>query len=134
MNLESCSILHDICQEKRISFFCPKKFLTCTLLNSFSESSECLKSVFINTTNIYSNKFLERYFVRILPSCHKYLWHKYFLQVKNGSCFRLHLLYPFEFRNSRVTKSSYETELRKMTSHFELLTRSRKIKSFTSSY
>ena len=28
-----------------------------------------------------------------------------------------------EVRNSRVTKSSYETELRKMTSHFELLTR-----------
>ena len=28
-----------------------------------------------------------------------------------------------EVRNSRVTKSSYETELHKMTSHFELLTR-----------
>ena len=28
-----------------------------------------------------------------------------------------------EVRNSGVTKSSYETELRKMTSHFELLTR-----------
>ena len=28
-----------------------------------------------------------------------------------------------EVQNSRVTKSSYETELRKMTSHFELLTR-----------
>ena len=28
-----------------------------------------------------------------------------------------------EVRNSRVTKSSYETEYRKMTSHFELLTR-----------
>ena len=27
-----------------------------------------------------------------------------------------------EVRNSRVTKSSSETELRKMTSHFELLT------------
>ena len=40
----------------------------------------------------------------------------------------------FEVPNSRVTKSSYETELRKMTSHFELLIRSRKIKSFTSSY
>ena len=33
-----------------------------------------------------------------------------------------------ELRNSRVMKSSYETELCKMTSHFELLTRSRKIK------
>ena len=39
-----------------------------------------------------------------------------------------------EVRNSRVTKSSYETEYRKMTSHFEVLTRSRKIKSYTSSY
>ena len=39
-----------------------------------------------------------------------------------------------EVRNSRVTISSYETELRKMTSHFELLTQSRKIKSYTSSY
>ena len=28
-----------------------------------------------------------------------------------------------EVRNSQVTKLSYETELRKMTSHFELLTR-----------
>ena len=28
-----------------------------------------------------------------------------------------------EVRNSRVTKSSYETELRRMTSYFELLTR-----------
>ena len=28
-----------------------------------------------------------------------------------------------EFRNSRITKSSYKTELCKMTSHFELLTR-----------
>ena len=28
-----------------------------------------------------------------------------------------------EVQNSRVTKSSYETELRKMTSRFELLTR-----------
>ena len=28
-----------------------------------------------------------------------------------------------EVRNSLVTKSSYETELRKMTSHFGLLTR-----------
>ena len=32
-------------------------------------------------------------------------------------------LYFFEVRNSRVTKSSYETELRKMASQFELLTR-----------
>ena len=30
--------------------------------------------------------------------------------------------------NSQVTKSSYETELRKMTSRFELLTRRQKIK------
>ena len=29
----------------------------------------------------------------------------------------------FEVQNSRVTNSSYETELRKMTSHFELLAR-----------
>ena len=28
-----------------------------------------------------------------------------------------------EARNSRVTKSSYETELRKMASHFQLITR-----------
>ena len=33
-----------------------------------------------------------------------------------------------------VSKPSYETELCKMTSHFELLTRSQKIKSYTSSY
>ena len=32
-----------------------------------------------------------------------------------------------EVRNSRVTKSSSENELRKMTSHFELLTRLYKI-------
>ena len=32
-----------------------------------------------------------------------------------------------EVRNSRVTKSSYETELQKMTSHFELLPYSDKI-------
>ena len=30
--------------------------------------------------------------------------------------------YDHKVRNSRVTKSSYETELRKMTSYFELLT------------
>ena len=29
----------------------------------------------------------------------------------------------YEVRNSRVTKSSYKTELRKMTLHFELRTR-----------
>ena len=45
-------------------------------------------------------------------------------------------LFPndIEVQNSRVTKSSYETELRKMTSHFELLTRSRKIKTCNSRY
>ena len=33
-------------------------------------------------------------------------------------------LQPFKkIRDSQVTKSSYEIELRKMTSHFELLTR-----------
>ena len=31
--------------------------------------------------------------------------------------------YDWEVRNSQVTKSSYKTELRKMTAHFELLTR-----------
>ena len=36
-----------------------------------------------------------------------------------------------EVWNSRVMKSSYEIKLRKMTSHFELLTRSRKIKTYT---
>ena len=39
-----------------------------------------------------------------------------------------------EVRNSRVMKSSHETELCKMTSHFDLLTRSGKIKTYTSSY
>ena len=39
-----------------------------------------------------------------------------------------------EVRNSRVAKSSYETELRQMKSHFELLTRSRKMKTYTSTY
>ena len=39
-----------------------------------------------------------------------------------------------EVRKSRVMKLSYETELHKMTSHFELLTRSRKINTYTSSY
>ena len=43
-------------------------------------------------------------------------------------------VYIVEVRNSRVTKSSYETQLRKMTSHFELLTWSGKIKTYTSSY
>ena len=44
-------------------------------------------------------------------------------------CFNLILLtnvtgwVQLEVRNSRVPKSSYETELRKMTSQFELLTR-----------
>ena len=44
-------------------------------------------------------------------------------------CFNLILLtnvpgwVQMEVRNSRVPKSSYETELRKMTSQFELLTR-----------
>ena len=33
------------------------------------------------------------------------------------------LLTEKEVPNSRVMKSSYETQLRKMTSHFELLTR-----------
>ena len=32
-------------------------------------------------------------------------------------------LVPVDVRNSRVTKWSYEIELRKMTSHFKLLTR-----------
>ena len=39
-----------------------------------------------------------------------------------------------EVRNSRVTISNYETELRKMTSHFEVLTQSPKLKSYNSSY
>ena len=43
-------------------------------------------------------------------------------------------VYIVEVRNSRVTKSSYEAQLRKMTSHFELLTWSGKIKTYTSSY
>ena len=41
---------------------------------------------------------------------------------RTGDIFRK-LHYLDEVRTSRVTKSSYETELRKMTSHFELLTR-----------
>ena len=40
----------------------------------------------------------------------------------------------WEVRNSRVMNSIYETELHKMTSHLELLTQSRKIKNYTSSY
>ena len=39
-----------------------------------------------------------------------------------------------EVQNSGVTKSCYKTESRKMTSHFELLTRGRKIKDYTLSY
>ena len=39
-----------------------------------------------------------------------------------------------EVLNSRVSKLSYETELRKMTTHFELLSWSRKIKNHASSY
>ena len=39
-----------------------------------------------------------------------------------------------EVRNSRVTKSSYETELGKMTSHFELLTSKNFTESILSSY
>ena len=42
-------------------------------------------------------------------------------------CSFVFTLYKKEVRISWVTKSSYETELRKMTSLFELLTRSRKI-------
>ena len=38
-------------------------------------------------------------------------------------CLRNNKFRYIEIRNSQVTKSSYETELRKMTSHFELLTR-----------
>ena len=37
--------------------------------------------------------------------------------------FQKHLEHFYEVRNSGVTKSSYETEFRKITSHFELLTR-----------
>ena len=36
----------------------------------------------------------------------------------------------FEVQNSQITKSSNETELRKMTSHFELLTRKCLLKFF----
>ena len=43
-------------------------------------------------------------------------------------------IYIVEVRNSQVTKSSYETQLRKMMSHFKLLTWSRKVKTYTSSY
>ena len=41
--------------------------------------------------------------------------------MKNGE--KLVVVEYIEVRNSRVTKSSYETELSKTTSHFELLTR-----------
>ena len=37
-------------------------------------------------------------------------------------CIKQHLSKFEEVRNSEVTKSNYETELHKMTSHFELLT------------
>ena len=47
---------------------------------------------------------------------------------------KVYIYKKVEVRNSRVTKPSYETELRKMMSHFELLTRSQKIKTYTSSY
>ena len=41
--------------------------------------------------------------------------------MKNGE--KLVVVEYIEVRNSRVTKSNYETELSKTTSHFELLTR-----------
>ena len=41
--------------------------------------------------------------------------------MKNGE--KLVVVEYIEVRNSRVTKSSYEIELSKMTLHFELLTR-----------
>ena len=49
-------------------------------------------------------------------------FYRYFLKCHRG------------VRNSRVTKSCYETELRKMTSHFELLTENFFIEVLLSSY
>ena len=56
-------------------------------------------------------------------------WKNSYIEYKS-SCDRS----KSEVQNSRVTKSCYETELHKMRSHFELLTRSQKIKSYTPSY
>ena len=52
----------------------------------------------------------------------------------NNKSAKLKLTHSFEVRNDRFTKSSYENKLRNMSSHFELLTQCRKIKSYTSSY
>ena len=54
-----------------------------------------------------------------------YLSSVFYLMLTNNNLFScLHFLKNSEeVRNSRVTKSSYETELRKMTLYFELLTR-----------
>ena len=40
---------------------------------------------------------------------------------KKDACKKTYVFGNDEVRNSRVTKSSYETELHKMTSHFELI-------------
>ena len=53
-------------------------------------------------------------------------------EKKKHALFKLLLI--LKVRNSRITKMSYETKLHKMTSNFELLTRSRKIKIYTSSF
>ena len=41
---------------------------------------------------------------------------------KKHACKKTYVFGNDEIQNSRVTKSSYETELRKMTSFFELIT------------
>ena len=62
---------------------------------------------------------------KILNKKKIYLSSVFYLMLTNNNLFScLHFLKNSEeVRNSRVTKSSYETELRKMTLYFELLTR-----------
>ena len=78
---------------------------------------------------VFGNRFLFEYFfpsIRLLfKVIYKYLQSCWFhcvdmFYIKFRFCETFTVI--IEVRNSRVTKSSYETELRKMTSHFELLT------------
>ena len=59
-------------------------------------------------------------YVRNTWSKLKYFYFELYFVCKSFVFQTLLQLLKFEVRNSRVTKSSYETVLRKMASHFEL--------------
>ena len=76
--------------------------------------------LFITVVKVYRIKFCDSVFLTCVTYVYEMMKQKV-RSVVNESLTKLLPLY--EFRDSRVTKSSYETELHKLTSHFELLTR-----------